>query len=123
MNETGRHVPGARSRIWGTAVAALLLLCLAAPVLAGPPQAVLDKKALKQAEKVQRQVQKQAAKTQHQAAKQAAKAQKQAAKAQHQAAKAQKQAAKAQRRAAKHGASAQAAPRVAAAPLRRPAAS
>jgi hypothetical protein len=92
MNETGRRVPGGRSRIWGTALAAVLVLCLASAAgakdhpgkatAAGPPQAVLEKKALKQPAKAQKAAEKQAAKAQKRAQKQAAKAQRQAAKAQ-----------------------------------------
>jgi hypothetical protein len=139
MNETGRRVLGARSRVWGTALAAMLLLSLSAPVLAkdhpdkGPgnasapvaaaPQPVLDKQAAK--------AEKQAAKTQRKAAavqqRAAAKAEKQAAKAQQKAATTtQKQAqrqAKAQQKAAKQAARQAPAPGNArAASLQRPAA-
>ncbi|HEX6713341.1 MAG TPA: PP2C family protein-serine/threonine phosphatase [Thermoleophilaceae bacterium] len=105
MNETGRRAPGTRSRIWGTAVAAAVLLSLSAPVLAkdhpgkgvdnasvpvaAAPQAVPDKKAQKELAKAQRQ---------------AIKAQQQAAKGERQAAKAQRQAAKAEQKAARRAA-------------------
>src|SRR3954471_12051686 len=110
MKRTGLLASGARSRLWGTAIAATLLLCLNSPVLAkdhpgkgvglqvqAAPQ--VDKQALKDL----RTQQHAAAKAERTAARQVAKAQQQAARAvtTQPSAKAQRQAAKAQQKAAK----------------------
>src|SRR5436190_17653138 len=105
MKMTGLLASGARSRIWGTAIAAALLLCLNSPVLAkdhpgkglplqAPAAVPLDKQAAKELRKQQHA----AAKAERTAAKQQQKAQQTAAKQQQ---KADRTAAKAQQKAAK----------------------
>src|SRR3954462_8174467 len=106
MNKTGRFASGARSRFWGTAIAATLLLCLNSPVLAKdhPGKGVGVGVQVQAAPQLDKQALKELRKQQHAAAKAeraAARAQQQAARAvaTQPSAKAQRKAAKAQQKA------------------------